>query len=154
MNIIKDKQITTNNWIHIADTALPASGDITLALNRWKDEKSSIALYDGKIGIRLAPSDSIEDIANDLKDLALIALEFTVFTDGRSFSQARILRDKYQYAGEIRAIGSYMPDQAYYLHRVGVNAFESDTEELLSLTLSTLNDFTVNYQTSSITYPN
>ena len=102
MNIIKDKQITTNNWIHIADTALPASGDITLALNRWKDEKSSIALYDGKIGIRLAPSDSIEDIANDLKDLALIALEFTVFTDGRSFSQARILRDKYQYIKQKR----------------------------------------------------
>ncbi len=149
MKIIKDKQITEDSCTHIADDESLSTGDITVSLTRWKKEKSALAQYSGNIGIRLSPTDKVEDIADDLKNINLIALEFPVFTDGRSFTQARLLRDRYQFEGEIRAMGGYMPDQAFYLHRVGVNAFESESPDLLSLILSTLNDFTVNYQTST-----
>jgi uncharacterized protein (DUF934 family) len=149
MKIIKDKQITEDNCTHVADNDPLSTGNITVSLARWKKEKSALTHYNGNIGIRLSSSDKIEDIADDLENINLIALEFPVFTDGRGFSQARLLRERYHYEGEIRAIGSYMPDQAFYLYRVGVNAFESETPDQLSLTLSTLKDFTVHYQTST-----
>ena len=149
MKIIKDKQITEDNRTHLADAEPLSAGDITVSLARWNQEKLALAQYSGNIGIRLSPTDKVEDIADELKNINLIALEFPVFTDGRSFSQARLLRDRYNFKGEIRAMGGYLPDQAYYLYRVGVNAFESETPEILPLTLSTLEDFSVSYQTST-----
>jgi len=149
MKIIKDKQIIEDNWLHIADDEEVANGDITLSLSRWNKEKSTLANHQGNIGIRVSPADNVSEIADDLKDINLVAVELPAFTDGRAFSHARLLRSRYGYEGEIRAIGSYMADQAFYLQRVGVNAFELENTEELSAILSTLNDFTVKYQVSS-----
>ena len=149
MKIIKDKQIIEDNWTHIADDEDISQGDITLSLTRWKTEKSALSNHQGNIGIRIAPTDNVEEIADNLKDMPLVAVEFPAFTDGRAFSHARLLRERYGYEGEIRAIGSYMADQVFYLSRVGVNAFQLDKTEDLAVALSTMNDFTVKYQTSS-----
>ena len=149
MKIIKDKQIIEDNWTHIADSDEITSGDITVSLSRWKKDKSELSDHLGNIGIRILPADSIDDIAADLKTLKLVAVEFPAFTDGRAFSHARLLRSRYGFEGEIRAIGNYMPDQVFYLSRVGVNAFQLENPEQLKLALSTMNDFTVKYQASS-----
>lgn len=149
MKIIKDKQIIEDNWTHISDEDELTNGDITVSLARWKNQESDLRSYKGKIGIRLLPTDKVEDIADDLNKTNLIALEFPVFTDGRSFSQARILRNRYRFDGEIRALGNYLPDQVFYLSRVGIDAFELDSTEQLTLALSTMDDFTVKYQSSS-----
>jgi len=149
MKIIKDKQIIEDSWKHIADEEEIANGDITVSLTRWNKEKDALANHQGNIGIRVAPADDVAEIADDLKNIELVAVELPAFTDGRAFTHARLLRSRYGYQGEIRAVGSYMADQAFYLQRVGVNAFELENEAELSAALSTLNDFTVKYQAST-----
>ncbi len=153
MKIIKDKKIIedNDNWTHIADNEEIKNGDnnITVSLSRWKKEKSALDNHTGKLGIRLSPADKLEDIADDLENLGLIALDFPAYTDGRLFSQARLLRSQHGFDGEIRAMGSYMPDQVFYLARVGVNSFQLEDSEKLPLALSTIGDFTVKYQTST-----
>jgi len=150
MKIIKDKQIIEDSWLHIADDAEIADGNITVSLSRWQQQAPGLTSHKGAIGIRLAPSDTVEDLADALQKISLIALEFPAFTDGRSFTQARLLRSRYGFDGEIRAIGYYMPDQVFYLYRVGVNSFQLETPEQTDVALSAMNDFTVNYQTSTV----
>jgi len=149
MKIIKDEQIIDDSWQHIADEADLVDGDLTVSLARWQQHSAELANHKGNIGIRLAPADIVEELSNDLEKISLIALEFPAFTDGRSFSQARLLRSRHGFKGEIRAIGSYMPDQVFYLMRVGVNSFQLENEKETETALSTMNDFTVKYQTST-----
>jgi uncharacterized protein (DUF934 family) len=149
MKIIKDKKIIEDDWTHIADDEEIKNGNITVSLSRWKKEKIALSNHKDALGIRLSPADNVEEIAGNLQDLSLIALEFPVYTDGRLFSHARLLRSHFGYRGEIRAMGNYMPDQVFYLSRVGVNSFQLNNPEELPLALSTMEDFTVKYQAST-----
>jgi uncharacterized protein (DUF934 family) len=148
MQIIKDNQIIDDSWNYVADDAELKDGDISVSLARWKKDKQLLLKINGKIGVRIGPADSVENIAADLKDIQLIELDFPVFADGRIFSHAWLLRGRYNYQGEIRATGHFMRDQVYYLSRVGVNAFSLEKTEDLPAALSNLNDFSVNYQKS------
>ena len=148
MQIIKDKQIIDDTWSYVADDAGLKAGDISVSVARWKQDKHQLLARDGKLGIRIGPADSVDDIAPDLKDIQLIELDFPDFADGRLFSHAWLLRGRYNFQGEIRATGHYMPDQVFYLSRVGVNAFYPEKAEDLPVVLSHLHDFTVNYQNS------
>ncbi|WP_432743554.1 DUF934 domain-containing protein [Methylobacter sp. G7] len=148
MQIIKDKQIVDDSWHYVADDAELKDGDISVSLSRWKKDKRQLLKSTSKTGVRIGPADSVEDIAADLKDIPLIELDFPAFADGRIFSHAWLLRGRYHYQGEIRATGHFMPDQVFYLSRVGVNAFSLEKTEDLYAALSTLNDFSVNYQKS------
>ena len=148
MQIIKDKKIIDDTWRYIDEDAELKGGDITVSLARWKKDKQQLLKSGGKLGVRIRPADSVEEIAADLEHLQLVELDFPTFADGRLFSHAWLLRSRYNYQGEIRATGHYMPDQVYYLSRVGVNAFNPEKAEHLPLVLSHLNDFTVNYQSS------
>jgi uncharacterized protein (DUF934 family) len=91
----------------------------------------------------------VASISADLSSFKLIELDFPVFADGRSFSQARLLRSRYGYQAEIRAVGRYMTDQIFYLQRVGVDAFELDNPKDIEHALVASNDFSVRYQASS-----
>ena len=148
MQIIKDKQIIDDTWSYVADDAELKAGNISVSLARWKQDKQQLLAHDGKLGVRIGPADSIDDISPDLKDIQLIELDFPDFADGRLFSHAWLLRGRYNYPGEIRATGQYMPDQVFYLSRVGVNAFNPEKVEDLPIVLSNLGDFTVKYQNS------
>ncbi len=149
MQIIKDKQLVANNWTYIADDEALTEGDITVSLNRWLKEKAQLQARQGEVGVRVFSADDVNLLAEDIKTLVLIEVDFPAFTDGRAFSHARLLRDNLGYQGEIRAVGSYMPDQAFYLSRVGVNAFAMEKQEDLAVALSTLDDFSVKYQAST-----
>jgi len=148
MQIIKDKRIIDDTWNYVADDAKLNAGNISVSLTRWKQDKQQLLTHDGKLGVRIGPADAVDDIAADLKNLQLIELDFPDFADGRLFSHAWLLRDRYKYSGEIRATGHYMTDQVFYLSRVGVNAFSPEKVEDLPVVLSHLNDFTVKYQSS------
>ncbi|MDD1628361.1 MAG: DUF934 domain-containing protein [Methylococcaceae bacterium] len=148
MQIIKDKRIIDDTWNYVADDAELKAGNISVSLARWKQDKQQLLTRDGKLGVRIGPADAVDDIAADLKNLQLIELDFPDFADGRLFSHAWLLRDRYDYPGEIRATGHYMTDQVFYLSRVGVNAFSPEKVEDLPVVLSHLNDFTVKYQSS------
>lgn len=150
MPIIKDQQVSENTWRFVADDAPLVNGNITVTLKRWQTDKQNLLKHSGKIGIRLSPSDPIDSISADLPSFKLIELDFPVFTDGRSFSQARLLRSRYGYQGEVRAVGHYMTDQIFYLQRVGVDAFELDDSQKIEHALVAANDFSVRYQASSL----
>ena len=148
MQIVKDKQIIDNTWRFIADEADIPPGDISIPASRWKNEKQQLQSHDGKIGIRLLPGDSTADIAEDLDKFQLIELHFPALADGRLFSHAWLLRSRHHYQGELRATGHFLPDQVFYLSRVGVNAFNPENPEDLSTVVDCLNDFSVKYQHS------
>ncbi|MEI6335269.1 MAG: DUF934 domain-containing protein [Methylococcaceae bacterium] len=148
MQIIKDQQIIDDNWSYVADEADLKAGNISVSLARWHQDKARLLSREGKLGVRIGPSDVVAELAPDLNAIQLIELDFPDFADGRSFSQAWLLRGRYHYLGEIRATGHYMTDQVFYLSRVGVNAFNPEKIEDLPIVLANLNDFTVKYQGS------
>ncbi len=148
MQIIKDNQITSDAWEYVPDDAELGEGDVTISLSRLQQQDKAILNRTGKLGVRIVPSDLVEGIADFLPDLALVELYFSEPNDGRLFSHAWLLRNRYYYTGEIRATGHFLPDQVFYLSRVGVNSFYPENPEYLSATLTGLRDFSVKYQPS------
>jgi len=150
MQIIKDKAITEDTFTTLADDADLTGGDVSVSLARWKRERERLIAHPGKVGVRLQASDAAADLTDDLRHIAMIALDFAEFADGRLFSQAWLLRGRYHYQGEIRATGHYLLDQIFYLSRVGVNAFAPAKAEQLTRILANLHDFSVKYQPSIV----
>ena len=103
------------------DEALPA-GDVIVSVKRFMAEGEAL-LADRKVGVRLEPAEAVEDLAYDLPRLALVALAFPKFSDGRNLSAARLLRDRYGFKGEIRAVGEVLREQAMHMVRCGVDAY-------------------------------
>lgn len=151
MQIIKDERVVDDTWCYQDDDGPVKDGDVILSLERWlREKKSQILKHKGRLGIRIMPGDNISELAEDLEHIDMVELYFPEFADGRLFSQAWLLRSRYRYQGELRANGHYIPDQAYYLSRVGVDTFVPEKPEHLKLLLSYLSDFSVKYQTSVI----
>lgn len=148
MQIIKDSQITNDSWEYKPDDADLGNGDVTISTARLQKQGIELSNRKGKLGVRITPSDSVEGIADFLPDLALVELHFPELNDGRLFSHAWLIRNRYHYTGEIRATGHFIPDQVFYLSRVGVNSFYPANPGHLSATLTSLKDFSVNYQPS------
>ena len=151
MQLIKNKKIIEDTWCTVADTAAPDSlpaGDIIVPLGLWKQLREQDIKPAGKMGIALTSDDAIEEILNDLNQLNLIALEFPAFKNGRHYSSARLLRDRYNYTGEIRAYGDVNRDQLFYMNRVGFDAFQLKPEADLKDALNGFSDFSVSYQSS------
>ena len=74
----------------------------------------------------LANTDAVETLASDVSRLDLITLHFPKFSDGRAYSQARLLRERLGYQGELRATGNVLQDQAHFMLRCGFDSFESE----------------------------
>jgi uncharacterized protein (DUF934 family) len=146
MQIIKDKQIVENTYRYLADDENLSNGNITVSLARWLQEKAQLLSHDGQVGLRLTIEDDVALIVDDLNKIALLELNFPAFTDGRLFSRAKLLRIRFGYQGEIRAVGNFMLDQVFYLSKIGVNAFHLNNEEQLPVALATLDDFSISYQ--------
>jgi uncharacterized protein (DUF934 family) len=148
MPLIKDKSVIENNWVFISDDAEIIAGNISVSLARFVQDKDQLLAREGLLGVRLNSADNVAQLSDDLNHLTLIELNFADFADGRAFSQAWLLRNRYNYSGEIRAVGNYSNDQLFYLSRVGVNAFVTAEVEDAAITLAKLNDFSVSYQPS------
>lgn len=99
--------------------------------------------------ILIGPGDELEPLAPHLALLSLIVVDFPKIGEGRGFSQARMLRQRYRYAGELRARGALKRDQLFFLARCGFDSFDLDPTEDLQAALAALNDFSVAYQDGS-----
>lgn len=97
-------------------------------------------------GVWLDSHEDVEAIAGDLEHFAVIGVNFPKFTDGRGYSTARLLRDRYAYRGEIRAIGDVLQDQLFYMKRCGFDAFALREDKDIEAALSGLNVFSETYQ--------
>jgi len=149
MPIIKDGAIVADETRHLADDEAATGAVFTVSFARWQSEKENLKASGASLGVRLAGNDPVAAIAADLPHLALVVVEFPALADGRGFSIARLLRDRYGFTGEIRARGDFIRDQVYFLGRVGVNAFEPTNTSHLDALLPALTEFTVNYQAAA-----
>lgn len=147
--IIKNREIVPDSWNLLPaetslDDALKASQPI-VPCTLWQAHKEELRTID-RLGIWLDSHEVVEDIAADLPAFSLIALNFPVFTDGRSFSNARLLRERYGYAGEVRAIGDVLRDQLLPMLRCGFDAFALRSDRDPQDALLALDEFSVQYQ--------
>ncbi|RQW81962.1 MAG: DUF934 domain-containing protein [Methylococcus sp.] len=151
MTVIKIGQPAASAWQHLADDEQPGGGPFTVSLTRWLESGKTLSASGLHVGVRLAAADDPEALANDLATLSLIVLDMAAFTDGRPFSQARLLRDRYGYTGELRARGDFLRDQMFFLSRVGVDVFEFPEGTDLQDRLKAFDEFSVTYQAASDT---
>jgi len=122
--IWKDGAFHHDTWVSVADgEALPEAPAI-LPKKRWLAERDTLGQRDAPLGLRLEPGEAIADIGADLQRFALIALSFPKFRDGRAFSTARLLREKYRYPGELRAVGDVLSDLIPFMRRVGFDTLQ------------------------------
>jgi len=148
--LLKDNQIIEDSWAFLDDSAetLP-SGNLLLSLEQWQQFSDQLSQHNGELGLWLEGNAEIDAVIDSLQQLSLIAIKFPKFVDGRGFSLARLLRERYNYNGELRAIGEFIRDQLYLLKRCGFNAFQLTEDQDLSEASKSLNDFSETYQVSA-----
>lgn len=130
-------------WIGVgADDALPA-GPVLVTLDRWRTEREALLARAAPVGVVLDPGQPLEELA---ADLACIALRFPSPGEGRPYSAARLLRERYGYRGEIRAIGEVLIDQVYFLKRSGFDVLALRADQDPPAALAALQAFSVRYQ--------
>ena len=124
--------VVEDRYTRVGDEdALPASGAVLVSLSRFEAERDALLAREGDLGVWLDSDEPPAPLEKDLDRLALIACNFPAFNDGRGFSYARILRERYGYAGEVRAIGEVFLEQVAFMVRSGFSHFDlKDGEDL------------------------
>ena len=145
-SVIKHRRIVEDRWQHLADDADLPAGPIIVSLARWQRERKALLERGDPVGVRLPNTADVADLAGDLPVLAVVALEFPKFADGRAYSQARLLRERHGYRGEIRAVGDVLRDQLFFMARCGFDAFELRSDRSLEDALAAFEEFTESYQ--------
>jgi uncharacterized protein (DUF934 family) len=113
----------------------------------WLDQQAVLGAR-GDVGVWLGGTDDPAKLASSLSSLSMIAVDFPKFTDGRGYSIAYLLRSRFAYRGELRAIGDVLPDQLFYMKRVGFDAFAVRADKDIREALQSLRPFTDAYQGS------
>jgi uncharacterized protein (DUF934 family) len=154
MPLIKAGQPIDDPFIQVADgEALPDEGPIIVSLARWQEEQGLLRPRNAPIGVRLKPGDPVGLIAADLGRVEVIVLEFPKFNDGRAMSQARLLRERHGYRGEIRATGKVLRDLLLFMHRCGIDAFEVADDIDAAVVARSLATFSQYYQPAADSRP-
>lgn len=98
------------------------------------------------LGVWLDSDDEASDLGDAAKLFPVVGVNFPVFSDGRGFSIGRTLRERYGFAGELRALGGFMQDQLFYLQRCGFDAFIIKEDANVESMRQSLRDFSDFYQ--------
>jgi uncharacterized protein (DUF934 family) len=151
--IIKNGQLVDETW-HLLPKDATLEGvsncdDLIVPLGLYVEHSSALKARDGGLGVWLEAGEEIEEIAGDLDNFQVIALNFPAFTDGRHSSTAYMLRTRYGYKGEVRAIGDVLRDQLWALHRVGFDAFALREDKDPDDALKAFGEFNEVYQASA-----
>lgn len=147
MAIIRDGQLVDDNFLNVVGRdEIPAAGAIVVSLEQWTTGREALLKRGDPVGIRLQSDEHPEVIADDLDRFDLIELEFPAFRDGRAYSYARLLRDRFGFTGELRAVGDVLLEQLHYMSRVGFSAFELNSDSPLEDYETAQRDFSVWYQ--------
>jgi uncharacterized protein (DUF934 family) len=152
MPLIRDNELVAQDpWVRVDDdAALPEDGTPAIvSLGRWRAERETLDGRNGRLGVVLKAGEDAAELAGDLERLSLVALEFPKFSDGRAFSTARLLRGRYRFRGELRAVGNVLRDQLLFMHRCGFDAYEVARGDALEAWTGALADFSAWYQTAA-----
>lgn len=107
----------------VADDAPLPSGDVIVSFTRFQAEGDRLLAEGRAVGVRLEPADEVEALAYDLPRIAVVALAFPKYRDGRAYTSAHLLRQRLGYAGEVRAVGEVLREQAGFMVRCGIDSF-------------------------------
>jgi uncharacterized protein (DUF934 family) len=152
--IIKDRNIAPDSWQRLELNAdgsapsIPRTGDIIVPLALWRNRREELVTRPGRLGVWLESHEDPADLAEDLRLFGVVAVNFPKFTDGRGYSTARLLRERYGYKGELRAVGDVFRDQLFFLMSCGFNAFALREGEDPQEALAAFSDFSETYQAS------
>lgn len=135
----------------IANTVIPDTGKIIVPLSVFIARKNELLTHiaNGEVGVWIDTHEVLADLANDQTDLNLlpiIAVHVERFADGRIFSLGNLLRTRYGFKNELRAIGDVLRDQLFFLKRSGFNSYLIRADRSANEALASLNDFTAPYQ--------
>ncbi|MDP5209038.1 DUF934 domain-containing protein [Microbulbifer sp. 2205BS26-8] len=150
--LIIDGEVRPNQWRLLAQTAagespdIPAAGKVILPLRQWQTQRRALTARSGEIGVWLDSDEGAESIGAAATECPLIAVHFPAFADGRGFTTGRLLRERFGFKGELRAVGGFMRDQLTYLRRCGFNAYAFEGDEPLASLHDSLHDFSDSYQ--------
>jgi len=144
--LIKQRDIVVDEWRYAEEDPLGRERALILPFERWTQEREQWWLWDGRLGVRIGPTDPAWELQQDFLRISLVAIEFAGLGEGRGYSQAQLLRKRYKFTGELRAVGKIQRDQLYYLARCGFDAFELPEGADLKAALPAFDDFTVAYQ--------
>ena len=128
---------------------LPA-GDLIVPLRLWNEARAELLVREARVGVWLASDEQAEELEPFLRELGIIAIDFPVFSDGRGYSNARILRERLGYSGELRAVGDVLRDQLFLLRRCGFDSFALRADRDAGQAASALADFQHAYQHATI----
>ncbi|MSQ18467.1 MAG: DUF934 domain-containing protein [Betaproteobacteria bacterium] len=147
--LINQRQLLTDQWVHVDDAAeLPALVPVLVSLARWQHDRLLLAARQAPLGVLLSTHHTASDIAEHLHSFGLVTIHFPKFTDGRDYSIARTLRERFGYRGELRAAGNVLRDQLFNMARVGFNAFLLRDGQDVDAALAAFRDFSKAYQVS------
>jgi uncharacterized protein (DUF934 family) len=122
--LLRDGRIVDDDWSYVAEAQGNADAALILTLAEWQNEREAWIARGGRLGVVLLPAHKVELLAPDISRFALIGAEFSGPSEGRGYSQARLLREHWKFGGEMRATGYVRRDQLFFMARCGFNSFE------------------------------
>ncbi len=123
LNLFKDGKFVSDPWKAWSDETAPGDARYThVPVSVFLENRDAFLASPHPIGVRIDPGDKVEDIAGDLDRFSSVAINFPAFTDGRGYSSARLLRERFGYSGELRAVGDILTDQIPFMRRCGIDA--------------------------------
>ena len=123
MPLLENGAFADDLWQPVDDDGELPVGLVVVPLARFERQRAMLLARRG-LGVRLRNTDPVDALLPDLPRLDLIVLEFPKFTDGRAYTQARILRERHGYRGRLRATGQVLVDQYLLMRRCGFDSFE------------------------------
>ena len=125
MRLVKAGRVVEDRFVRVLDESpVPAGLPVLLPSVRFLADADELGRRDAPTGVLWANNRKVAELAPHLDRLALVALVFPAFKDGRAFSQARLIRERFRYRGELRATGQVLRDQFVFMLRAGFDAFE------------------------------
>ncbi len=152
--LLRRHEIVADDWRYPDELSGSASAAdaVIVPLAEFR-ENAAWKSFKGRLGVRIGPAIRVEDLAGELSRFHLVAIEFPGPGEGRGYTAARLLRQRYGFTGEIRAVGAVKQDQIFLLARTGFDAFELAPGEDIHAAARALQRYSVAYQPGVVAHP-
>jgi uncharacterized protein (DUF934 family) len=143
------REVIEDAWRHLGEDGVDVAANPALIVP-FAEFRTNIARwleYRGRLGVRLSPADAVEDLGEDAQRLSLVAADFPSAGEGRGYTQGRLLRSRFQFKGELRAVGAGVKqDLLFIMARCGFDSFELAPGQKVEQALRALDRYSVAYQ--------
>jgi uncharacterized protein (DUF934 family) len=146
--VINSHQVIDDEWVVLTNesSSFDSTSKVIVSLDQLKNEFEQLKSKSLALAVMLSETDSVDDILPFLNDLQMVVLRFKVFSDGRAFSQSKLLRDRHGYQGQIRAVGDVIRDQLSFMQRCGFSQFQLAETEDVDQAIHAFSDISNTYQ--------